>query len=132
VPAGYVADILSVPETSLDGVEQGAGGWVYEPATGKLKLARPVSTATDLVATVVFWPRLACANYPDWLLARHGAAIAAGAQAILKGMAGRPWSDPQGAAAKQLEFDRAIGEAKSARWTGHTGGTLAIQPGMFV
>ena len=117
-PATHETAILRLLEVRVGGAAQDERGYALG-ADGKLHLATaPVKDDIEIVAAVVWLPMESCVDYPEWLMNRWEAGIAAGALAQLKLMAGQPWADPHGAGLHMSAYLDAVARAKSENLTG--------------
>ena len=90
----------------------------------------PTAAGIGVIPTVVYVPNPQCTAVVDWLVARWGDAIAAGAESQLKRDPGKsadpvPWYDQGGFAVAESRYQTGVSEALtevfSSRQSGHQG-----------
>lgn len=111
MPDNYDTDILRVLVATFNGAVLDPSLYTFRQDNVFIFDNDPAGEY-DLSLQVVFKPRETCYQYPDWLLYRHGDAIADGAVGMLRSMAARPWFNPTEAAVYLDRYTRAIGDAK--------------------
>lgn len=91
-----------------------------------------VASVSGLLVTVCLKPTLAATTVPDFLYNQHLETIRLGVLAYLFDIDGMPWSNPQKAIKRRLEFRAKMNSAKWLKVTGATKRPLRVRMGRFV
>lgn len=133
VPETYEAIISRILWVRMNdsSVNLSEDAWEFLP-DGTLRFTSewPAGTTVDMQAE--YWPSESCVLFPDWLIARWGAAIAAGAVWMMKRQAGKPWSDPRGVEHALALYQWWTGKAKGIGLEGLGGQARTVTLAPFV
>jgi hypothetical protein len=135
--AGYSNVVIRrVTKVTVDDADQLEDAWSLSPAGVLTFDTAPTVAGLDVVVTVVYSPETDCTLAVDWLVARWGWVIAAGAEAHLKSDPGRandpnPWADTASAAVAEERYRSGVFEAKMEMYTARQSGHMGVDMRIF-
>lgn len=131
----YDAVIRSVVSVTLDDIELDASQYTISDLR-TLVLEDSVTPTADstgaLVVVVALLPTANSLDFPEWFIERYRDTIIAGVTTRLKGMANRPWSDPQGAYDALRRYNDGKALAVRDKHTGFKAGTIVLKSRKWV